>query len=417
MSVHAETKSAACLVCGGRSLSLFLDLGATALANKFLSSEELACPEPTYPLRVAFCPDCTHVQLLDRVPPAAMFANYLYVSSASETLKRHFDELSALLIEREKPGHGDLVVDIGCNDGTLLAAFRRNAPEGVRTLGVDPAENLEGFTRDLGIERYTGLFTSDSARKIRERWGEAAVITATNTFPHIQDLHDFAAGITELLAPNGVFVIEAHYLPDLLKQTAFDTVYHEHVSYWALRPMMRLFEQHGLRVMDAERLPIHHGQLRVYVKRQGQGEPSPNVAALLDRESAEGLDRLETYRAFAQKVERLKTELLGKLAELQAQGKSVVGYGAPAKGTTLLNYLELGPANLAYIVDKSRLKQGLFVPGVRIPVVPTERLLEDRPDFVLLLAWNFQEEIIEQQVEYRKLGGRFITPVPEVRVV
>ncbi len=417
MSIPKNGGAATCLVCGGQSLQLFLDLGETALANRFLAPDELSVPEPRYPLRLAFCADCTHVQLLDRVPPAAMFTNYLYVSSASETLKRHFDELSALLIGRAQLRPEDLVVDIGCNDGTLLAAFKRNAPAGVRTLGVDPAENLDAFTRELGIERYTGLFTEASARQIRERWGRAKVITATNTFPHIQDLHDFVRGIGEMLAPGGVFVIEAHYLLDLLQQKAFDTVYHEHVSYWALKPMMRLFESHGMQVMDAERLPIHHGQLRAFVRRQGEATPSPAPAALLACEEAAGLHRLETYHRFAETVARLKSELLETLAELRRQGKSVVGYGAPAKGTTLLNYLELGPDKLRYIVDRSRLKQGRYVPGVHIPVVPAERLVEDRPDFVLLLAWNFQDEIIAQQADYRRLGGKFITPVPEVRVV
>jgi len=195
MHSNADPAPRRCLVCGGESLHQFLDLGETALANRFLGPEELGAPEPSYPLRLAFCPDCTHVQLMDRVPPEAMFTNYLYVSSASETLKRHFDELSATLVARMRPGPEDLTVDIGCNDGTLLAAFRRNAPGGIRTLGVDPAENLDAFTRELGIERYTGLFTEATARTIRERWGPARIVTATNTFPHIQDLHDFARGI------------------------------------------------------------------------------------------------------------------------------------------------------------------------------------------------------------------------------
>lgn len=417
MHSNADPAPRRCLVCGGESLHQFLDLGETALANRFLGPEELGAPEPSYPLRLAFCPDCTHVQLMDRVPPEAMFTNYLYVSSASETLKRHFDELSATLVARMRPGPEDLTVDIGCNDGTLLAAFRRNAPGGIRTLGVDPAENLDAFTRELGIERYTGLFTEATARTIRERWGPARIVTATNTFPHIQDLHDFARGIRELLAPGGVFVIEAHYLLDLLQQTAFDTVYHEHVSYWALRPMMRLFESHGLQVIDVERLPIHHGQLRAFVARQGEGIPTANLQAMLACEEAAGLHRIETYHEFAEKVARLKRDLLETLAGLRERGKTVVGYGAPAKGTTLLNYLELGPDKLRYIVDRSRLKQGRYVPGVHIPVVPTERLTADRPDYVLLLAWNFQDEIIEQQAEFRRLGGHFITPVPEVRVL
>src|SRR5688572_11571052 len=253
-----NSKLGTCLVCGTIQVEQFLDLGSTALANKFLSREELSRPEPKYPLKVGFCQGCGHVQLMDLVPPQAMFDHYLYVSSASDTLKNHLWDLSDVILKRYTLGADDLVIDIGCNDATLLHGFKRY---GVRTLGVDPAQNLAELTSENGIERCTALFNSETATQIVSRRGQASITTASNTFPHNQHLEDFVQGIRTALRPGGVFVIEMHYLLDLLEQVAFDTVYHEHVSYWALGPMKRLFENNGMRIVDAERLPLHHGQL------------------------------------------------------------------------------------------------------------------------------------------------------------
>jgi SAM-dependent methyltransferase len=402
-----------CIVCGRGDLDLFLDLGETALANKFRTAEELGDREPRYPLRVAYCPTCHHVQLADRVPPSAMFEDYLYVSAASDTLRDHLYELSDVVVERLRLGADDLVVDIGCNDGTLLRGFQRH---GVRTLGVDPAKNLAALAGE-DVERYVGFFSSASAVEIVERWGRASAVTATNTFPHIPELHDFVRGIDTVLAPGGAFVIEAHYVVDMLEQGAFDTIYHEHVSYWSLGSMQHLFEQHGLEVVNAERLPIHHGQLRATVMRRGEGEVQPSVAELLAAERQLGLDTPAPYRRFAEDTRRIKRELHETLAALKTEGKRVVGYGAPAKGNTLIAFLELGPETVDYIADRSPLKQGRFTPNTEIPIVPAERLLEDQPDYVLLLAWNFADEILAQQAEYVRRGGRFIVPVPQVRIV
>ncbi len=409
--------SVRCLVCGESGLKLFLDLGSTALANKFIAEDELSRAEPVYPLRVAFCPSCTHVQLLDRVPPHAMFDDYLYISSASETLKNHLDSLSRTLIGRLDLGAADLVVDIGCNDGTLLDAFRRNSDGHVRVLGVDPARNLAAAVAHLGIDREEKLFTAETAAAIRAERGPARLITATNTFPHIQDLGDFVEGLKNLLAPGGVFVGEAHYLVDILDQVAFDTVYHEHVSYWALGPIQRLMRDHGMEVVDVERLPIHHGQLRFFVQRAGEGAVRDSVAQLLRYEEERGLRQFETYEQFAKRVYWIRQELTKTLDDLRQSGHRVVGYGAPAKGNTLLTYLNLGSDKLDYICDKSPFKQGRYTPGMHIPVVPPSRLTSDRPEYVLLLAWNFQDEVLQQQTAYRELGGKFITPVPEVRII
>jgi predicted TPR repeat methyltransferase len=401
-----------CILCGGGRVDEFLDLGETALANQFIRNTDAL--EPKYPLRVGFCRECAHVQLMETVPPLEMFENYLYVSSASDTLKNHLWDVSDDLVRRYRLGAGDLVVDIGCNDGTLLGGFQRH---GVRTLGVDPASNLAELTSGNGIDRFTGLFAAATAEEIVSKWGPASVITATNTFPHIQDLNDFIQGIKTALMPAGVFVIEMHYLLDLIEQVAFDTVYHEHISYWALGPMKQLFERHGMSIVDAERVPLHHGQLRVHVKRQADADISTGVEKILAQEKAAGLDRFDTYLRFADRAQKIKKDLHQILVGFREQGRRVAGYGAPAKGNTLLGFLEIGPELLPYIVDRSPLKQGLYTPGMHIPVVPTERLLADQPDYVLLLAWNFVDEIIEQQAEYLRRGGKFIIPVPEVRIV
>ena len=403
-----------CLVCRSSDVEVFLDLGETALANKFLSADELDRPEPRFSLRVAFCHDCTHVQLAETVPPDAMFEDYLYVSSASDTLRAHFDDVSKTLVDRYQLGPDDLVIDIGCNDAALLDCFRQR---GVRTLGVDPARNLAELSKDRGIERYVGFFGSAAATEIVDKWGPASVVTATNTFPHLPELSDFVDGIDAVLAPGGRFVIEAHYLVDILEQLAFDTVYHEHVSYWALRPMQQLFARHDMEVVTAERLPIHHGQLRVTVQRRGEGVVDPSVVELVELERTLGLDDFATYCDFADRVGRIRTDLVATLGQLRAEGLALAGYGAPAKGSTLLECLGVGPDLLDYIVDRSPLKQGRFMPGSHIPIVPTERLLAEQPDYVLLLAWNFVDEILAQQDEYRRRGGRFIVPVPAVEIL
>lgn len=407
-------KKKLCLVCRSDRVTEFLNLGETALANQFLRRDEIDVGEMKYPLRVGFCRSCGHVQLMDAVPPLEMFQNYLYVSSASDTLKNHLWDLSDDLVGRYHFGANDLVIDVGCNDGTLLQGFKRH---GVRTLGVDPAQNLAELASGDGVERYIGLFTGATAELIVSKWGQASLVTATNTFPHIQDLEDFIRGMRTVLKPGGLFVIEMHYLLDLIEQVAFDTIYHEHISYWALGPMRQLFERNGMMVVDAERVPLHHGQLRVHVQRQGEGEIQPGVAALVAAEKAAGLDRFETYQQFAERALKIKRDLHETLAAFAQNGRRVAGYGAPAKGNTLLGFLEIGPELLPYIVDRSPLKQGLYTPGTHIPVVAPERLLAEQPDYVLLLAWNFIDEIMEQQSEYLKRGGRFMVPVPEVRVL
>lgn len=403
-----------CIVCGTTDVEEFLDLNKTALANKFLRPEDVDGAEPAYPLRVGFCHECNHVQLMERVPPHAMFDDYLYISSMSDTLVEHLQGLAATVSGRFALTENDLVVDVGCNDGTLLKGFRAS---GAKTLGVEPAANLAAMTRESGIDVVNAYFGQETATALRAERGAAKVIVLTNVFPHLPFLDDFMRGVDALLDNDGVLVLEAHYLQDLLAHRAFDTVYHEHVSYWALRPMMRLFAAYGMEVVDVERLPIHHGQLRVFARRKGVETPSPKVAALTAQEVEAGLDRFATFRAFADQVRGLKDDLWRLLEELSEDGRTVAAYGAPAKGSTLLSFFEIGPDEVPYIADKSPLKQGRVTPGTHIPVVSPDRIATDKPDYMILLAWNFADEIMAQQADYRARGGRFIIPVPEVRVV
>lgn len=404
-----------CIVCGGGNVREFLDLGRMSLANKFLTREELeAAPETTYPLVVGFCPECHHVQLTSHVAPPAMFDHYLYISSMSETLKNHLHDLAKTMTGRLGLGGDDLVLDIGSNDGTLLQGFRAC---GTRILGVDPAANLADLAREKGVETVTGFFGEETARRLVAERGQARLLTSTNSFPHIPNLQDFLKGVDIMMAPDGAMVIECHYLRDLLEQNAFDTIYHEHVSFWALGPMMTLFARFGMEPVMVERLPLHHGQIRATIRRKGVATPDASVGRLLAEEQAMGLDRFDTYETFARKAVELRESLLGTIGRLAAEGKTVVGYGAPAKASTLITFLQLGPQHIAYIADRSPLKQGRFTPGAHIPVVAPERLLEEQPDYVLLLAWNFAEEIMQQQAEYKRRGGKFILPIPAVSIV
>lgn len=405
--------SGSCLLCESTDLEIVLDLGMTGLANNLPTVADRD-REPLYPLRLARCPRCTHVQLADRVAPELLYGHYLYVSSASSTLTAHLQSLAAAIAERV-PAHAEAAsLDIGCNDGTLAAYLMA---QGFHARGIDPAQNLAPLARGRGIEVEVDYFDRESARRLLERHGPMRVLTATNSFPHIPHLDSYLAGAAAVLATDGVFVIEAHYLADLIEQCAFDTVYHEHCHFWRLEPMIELFGRHGLEVFDCERLPIHHGQLRVWVQHRGARMPSPRVAAQMESERRMGLHEPAVYTALAQRAATVRADLRTALGGFRAEGKRVAGYGAPAKASTLAAWCGLGAADLLWIADRNPLKQGRFTPGTHIPIVAPEQIGTDRPDILLLLAWNFADEIQIQLADYRNHGGRFLIPVPEVRLV
>lgn len=403
--------SGSCLLCGRANLEVVLDLGLTGLANNLPTAAE--CDrEPLFPLRLARCPHCTHVQLADRVAPELLYGHYLYVSSASSTLRAHLGSLAAAIAARVPAYAGAASLDIGCNDGTLAAHLQGH---GFRACGIDPAENLAPLSRAKGIEVEVDYFHGGTARRLYDRHGPVRVMTATNSFPHIPELHSYLEGVALLLATDGVFVIEAHYLLDLIEQCAFDTVYHEHCHFWRLEPMIELFARHGLEIFDCGRLPIHHGQLRVWVQHRGARLPSPRVAAQLEAERKAGLHERAVYDELARRASAIRRDLRVALDGFRAEGKRVAGYGAPAKASTLAAWCGLGPSDLMWIADRNELKQGRFTPGTHIPIVAPERIDSDQPDILLLLAWNFADEIQIQLAGYRARGGRFLIPVPEVR--
>jgi novobiocin biosynthesis protein NovU/D-mycarose 3-C-methyltransferase len=387
-----------------------LDLGSQPLANSFLSPAEVAAPEPRYPLELCRCSSCGHVQLSLTVPPELMFRNYLYVSGTSDTIPTHFAAYARDVAARFVPA-GGLVVEIGSNDGTLLRAFDRSA---VRVLGVEPARNIAKIANDAGVPTLDEFFDEVTAKRVAAEHGRAAAMIGNNVVAHIDDLHGLLRGAQALLAPEGVFVAEFPYLVDLLERRAYDTIYHEHLSYFSVASVVRLTSEYGMRVIDVRRVSVHGGSIRVFISAGGL--PSAAVGELLALEASMQLAEGGPLPAFVADVQRQRTELSALLAETRTRSR-IAGYGAPAKGNTLLNYCGIDTSLVEFIVDRSPHKHGLLTPGTRIPVEPPERLLASGIKETLLLAWNFADEILRQQQEYRSSGGRFIIPIPAPRVV
>lgn len=405
--------SGACLLCGDAGLETVLNLGLTGLANNLPLPQEIGS-EPQFPLRLARCPRCTHIQLADRVAPELLYSHYLYVSSASSTLEQHLASLASAIAARIAPIPGAASLDIGCNDGTLASHLGRH---GFRALGIDPAANLAPLSHAKGIDVAVDYFGRESARRLFDRHGPMRVITATNSFPHIPDLSSYLEGVSSLLATDGAFAVEAHYLLDLVEQCAFDTIYHEHCHFWRLEPMVEILARHGLEVFDCERLPIHHGQLRAWIQHRGARSISPRVTAQLEAERKAGLGSRDVYDELARRAETVRTDLRSAMSDLRAQGKRIAGYGAPAKASTLAAWCGLGPSDLLWIADRNPLKQGRLTPGTHIPIVDPARIESEQPEILLLLAWNFADEIQTQLSAHRERGGQFLIPVPEVRLV
>jgi C-methyltransferase C-terminal domain/Putative zinc binding domain/Methyltransferase domain len=411
--MKALSRNTACRICSGSRLNKILSFGSTPLANSFLKKEELQNQELRFPLEVYLCSDCSLVQMLDIVSPEIMFRNYVYVSSTSPSFVAHFRAFASHVVERFSLPEHSLVIDVGSNDGILLRPFKEQQ---MRVLGIDPAENLAQLATESGIETLPRFFHTEVAREVVSRYGKASVITANNVFAHVNNLHEFAEAVKILLNDTGAFIFEVPYLGDLYRQNLFDTVYHEHLSYFAVQPLVYFFSRHGMRIFNIEKVSSHGGSLRVFVK-PGSETRDGIVGDYLEEERKLKLDSLHTWAEFSNKIILNKQKLQQMVRDLKSEGKRIAGYGAPAKGNTLLNYFEIGNRILDYIVDDSAFKQGLFTPGTHIPVVAPERLKVERPDHLLILAWNFAEQIMNKLGDYQSAGGKFIIPVPEARII
>jgi SAM-dependent methyltransferase len=401
-----------CRSCSGNRLSPVIDLGAMPLANALLRADQLDKPEPRYPLNTVMCEDCSLVQITETVPPEVLFSDYVYFSSFAETVVTSAKALAGRLVRDRGLNRSSLVIEAASNDGYLLQHYQ---VLGVPVLGVEPAANIAAEANKRGVTTRCAFFGRAEAQKLAAK-GQCDVFHANNVLAHVADLNGFVAGIKTVLKPDGVASIEVPYLRDLIEKVEFDTIYHEHLCYFSATALDRLLTRHGLVLADIERIPIHGGSLRIFAAHAGTPQ-SAAVRDILKEEATLGLTKPAYYADFAARVTKLREDLLTLLRRLKAEGRSLAAYGASAKGATLLNYFGIDGRLLDFVADRSTVKQGKFTPGSHLPIVPPEELAARKPDYVLLLTWNFATEILAQQQPFRNAGGKFILPVPEVRVV
>ena len=406
-----------CRSCGSTRAHTVLDLGLQPLANNLLRPEDLGAEEPRFPLVMAVCNDCWLLQITETVPPVKLFTEYLYFSSVSDALLNHARNAAQRYRQDYQLDSKSLVVEVASNDGYLLQNFVETS---IPCLGVEPARNIAEVARERGIPTWNQFFNTSTALEIVAQKGAADLILGNNVFAHAPDTNDFVAGLATLVKPHGRIVLEFPYACDLVEHLEFDTIYHEHVFYFTLTALVPLSRRHDLEIFHAERIPIHGGSLRIFVGKSGAHSVTNAVTQLLAEERTKGVDTPNYYENFSRKVLALKAELLKLIGDLRSQGHRLCAYGASAKGSTLLNFYGLGREGvdcLDFVVDRSAAKQGRLTPGTHLPILPVEELMTRKPRHALLLTWNFSEEILRQQQAWRDAGGKFILPIPEVKIV
>lgn len=412
--MNASIAGRSCRSCGASLDTTFVDLGVTPLCQTHVAPDELNRMEPFYPLHALVCSECLLVQLDQYVAPDDIFSEYAYFSSYSDSWLEHATAYCDMAIERFELDGNSFVAELASNDGYLLRNF---VAAGIPCLGIEPAANVADAAREQGIRTLTKFFGAVTAREVREEFGSADLVIGNNVLAHVPDLNDFVAGMKILLAESGVITMEFPHLLRLMDEVQFDTIYHEHFSYFSLHAVRRVFLRHGLEIFDVDELPTHGGSLRIYAAHEGREGARESIERLHAAEARAGLQDIAGYTGFQQRVDAIKRDLLAFLIEAKEAGKSVAGYGAPGKGNTLLNYCGIGTDFLDYTVDRNPYKQGKYTPGSRIPILAPERIAATRPDYILILPWNLRDEIVRAHAYVADWGAKFVVPIPKLELI
>lgn len=404
-----------CRLCNSRNLNSVIKLEETPPANAFVNEEELYIKQKKYPLELFFCEDCNHLQLSTVVDPKKLFEKYVYVSGTSNVFVKHFEKYADFIIKKYSPKKESLIIDIGSNDGTLLGFFKSR---GYKILGVDPAKKIAKNATAKGIQTIASFFNKDLTKKIIKDFGKATIITANNVFAHSNELDEIIDSVKLLLNEEGLFIFEVSYLIDVYEKSLFDTIYHEHLAYHSVKPLKAFFDKHNMELIDVIRIDTHGGSIRGIVQnKKGPREVNTSVEELIKLENNLGFSDSKTFKDFSNKISKIKKELKELLISFKKEGKSIAGFGAPAKATTLMYQFGFNKDLIDFIVDDNPLKQNTFTPGIHIPVVSSQVIKERKPDYLLILAWNFSESIIKNHSYFSAQNGKFIVPLPQIKII